>query len=904
MNSMKDKSIQARKDLKIDLLKNIKTTKEFDLYSHMKSNIKNNSTVCEIHDSDFTTYCIPCRRAICEVCRDSYHTTHLFVDKNEIKDNNRYLIQLIFEDIEKKIVETDIFSQPKRTLLDVQNKINKEFDLIVEKAIELKVRRLKELESVFGIQTNDSKKLFTYIKKTKDCILTFLDSQKNFYCLKENEDTDNFSFLSLYDIVNESDLFTKEYHDLVNNIKIQFKKYETLVNNKYCTKIQNVIEECLEEQKKLEVYTSNMIVLDRENNEGIQMDNNLNFGSNKNNIKNISSSIVNSGNNSNNNLINMQNAVLNNINGLSNNISNSNNTNNNTDYFSNNATNNNSNMNSKNISSKKLPVSTTSEDFKNSLAFSYERLGEDLYEPLRNKLMQIVEHNETFKMNVHDSFKKTGSLIEIEKMLKIYEDKTSKRVQYNSQVNQVKISQSKGSGLTRSKNTLKISSVGTPEKKREIEDTKNKFDIQSKKVESIKEEDEDKQNERLEEDSQISFNNKDEQIDVGISKNKKLFENKELLRLNNMFKPKQKQAKAEKHIIQSLPTKKEESLENDEKFKNKLVDILKENQKLSEMIKCRDDCNLRITIIRKFYSYSILEFIRKNFYIANKNQSSHILFSKQSENSPHSQDSVKVFEGTSDIQIYDRDKRKIIRKTIKIDKRKFGTSVFHNGCRTFYCMDKLYISGGKDFSGEKCSFWSYDLKESKLEKLVDMNNNRSYHTMVYHENLRSLMVFGGENNTTCEMYDFYLNLWNPLPDMNFPRANVLIYLDKVGTFGYALCGITGSITNPSYSDEIELLDLVDMNQGWAIVDYNNKSNVDLRMNENRIYPLTDDKLLIYGAFESRTINKVYCIFDLRTFILRVVDEEELGDFKIQSILNPTKTMEKALAKNGLTNSKY
>lgn len=115
-------------------------------------------------------------------------------------------------------------------------------------------------------------------------------------------------------------------------------------------------------------------------------------------------------------------------------------------------------------------------------------------------------------------------------------------------------------------------------------------------------------------------------------------------------------------------------------------------------------------------------------------------------------------------------------------------------------MDKLYISGGKDTSGDKKAFWAYDLKQDKLEKLVDMTHARSFHTMVYHENLRSLMVFGGENNNTCEMYDFYLNLWNPLPEMNFKRANVLIHLDKVGTFGYALCGISSSITNPTYSD--------------------------------------------------------------------------------------------------------
>ena len=110
-------------------------------------------------------------------------------------------------------------------------------------------------------------------------------------------------------------------------------------------------------------------------------------------------------------------------------------------------------------------------------------------------------------------------------------------------------------------------------------------------------------------------------------------------------------------------------------------------------------------------------------------------------------------------------------------------------------MDKLYITGGKDNKGDKKAFWCYDIKEGKLEKLVDMAHARSFHTIVYHENLRSLMLFGGENNANCEMYDFFLNKWNPLPELRFPRANILIYLDKVGTFGYAICGIVGNILN-------------------------------------------------------------------------------------------------------------
>lgn len=803
-----------------------KTTPDFDLYSHLKSNIKNNMDICEIHDSKLTTYCIGCRRPICEVCRDSFHSSHQFIEKKDFLDESKTIIEMVFKDLEKRLDETEIFVQPKRTLVEVQAKVSKEFDHMIERLNELKIRRLRELEGVFGIQTHEAMKVNRYMKKTKDLLVDFIEQNKNFYCFNDIEDTDNFSFLTIYDFLNETDIITKGYLDTITNIKNQFRRYETLINNKYCQKIQASIDECLEEQKKLEVANSNMLVLETPScnsaSELTQTKVKRKFNSGK--------------------------------------------------------------------------VVDCQDEFKNSLAYCYDKLSEDNYESLRAKLKQVEDHIDEFRNNIFESFKKNGTLIEIEKMLKIYEEKTSKRVQYNSQVNSVKMSNSKGSGLSRSKQSLKLVTVKSPDKPKQLDEIKGALALNL--VSSIKEEDE---NHKDNDDSQVSFENKDEQIDVGISKNKKLFENKELLRINNMFKPKQKPQKKENNSnrIQYLPNKADESADG-EKYKNKLAEILKENKKLLDMIKSKNDCNMKIPTIKKFFSYSILEFIRKNFYKSYKGQASEMIFSNELEKNAHSDDIVKVFEGTNEIQIYDRTMRKIIRKPVKIDKKKFGTTVFPNGCRTYYCIDKLYVSGGKDINGEKKSFWSYNVKDDKLEKLIDMNTARSFHTMVYHENLRSLMVFGGENNQTCEMYDFYLNLWSPLPDMNFKRANVQIYLDKVGTFGYALCGITGSITNPSYSDQIELLDLVDMNHGWAIVDYNNKSNVDLKMNENKVYPLTDDKLLIYGANENRSINKVYCIFDLRTFIMQTIDEEELGDFKIHSILNPTKSLEKAFNKTGLS----
>lgn len=814
-----------------DPLKNsVKPSPDFDLYSHLKSNIKNCSSLCEIHDSKLTTYCIPCRKSICEVCRDSFHASHIHMEKKDVCIESKRVIDSVFNDLDKTIAETELFLKPENILKDVQAKVNREFDLMAERLDELKSRRLKELENVFGISTYEAKQLLSYMKNTKELLLNFLENQNDFFCCDESDDFDNFTFLTYYDVVNECDATTKEYLEIISSIKNQFRRYETLVHNKYSHRIQVAIDDCLEEQKKLEVVNSNLIILETPSG-NLHGDGKQGRKTNQNN-------------------------------------------------------------------SSKLHYQ---DDFKNSLAYSYDRLGEDLYEQLRNKIIQIEEHIEEFKASIYDSFKKTGSLVEIEKMLKIYEDKTSKRIQYNSQVNSVKISQSKGSGLSRSKQSLKLAVINSPEKERTHETRANHI---SQAVNIIKEEDEDH---KIEDEDSHVFGHKD-LIDVGLSKNKKLHENKELLKITNMFKPKPKlsfKAETSANKFQYLPLKKEDNNINnnhpcsEDKFKSsKLVEILKENQRISETIKSKNDCNLKISTIKRFYSFSVLEFIRKRFYRGNnKHQSSHILFCEKSEKSTNANDIIKIFEGTCDIQIFDRVQRKIVRRAVKLDKKKLGTNVFPNGCRTYYSAGKLYISGGKDISGDKNLFWSYCLKEDKIEKLISMAHPRSFHTMVYHENLRSLLVFGGENNNTCEMYDFYLNLWSPLPNLNIPRANLQIYMDKVATFGYALCGIIGPITNPTYSDQIELLDLVDMNQGWAIINYKNKSNVDLRANESRIYSLTEDKLLIYGANESRCINKIYCIFDLRTFIMRAVDEEELGDFKINSILTPTKTLERAFNKS-------
>ena len=802
----------------LNIYKDFKPYPEFDLYTHLKSNIKNTSDACSIHDSDLATYCFICRSSVCDVCKNSYHTSHICANKKEVVLNCKSISNYNLNLLENIIKETEMYIQPKKTIEYIKNKVIREFDLIMQKLINLKYKKLEEIENILKIQTIEVSKISSFIKLTNENINEYLNNTSNFYCFNEIKDTDNFVFLSIYDFLSESISIKNNYIDIIDNLKKQLLEFESNFDNKLFEKIEVVIDECNEEQDKIN------------NNSKYPIENNV--STNKTLIKLSTNFNINKNNTL---LINKPNKYQ--------------------------------------------------ETCKNILSINFKKLSEDQFEKLRKKLNDINNFILDFKNNVYSSYKKHGSLNEIKKILTLYEEKTSKRIQYNNLAKSIDISQSKNCGLTRSKQNLNLSNIST-----KINKNISFSNYKAKNI--INEEDEDEnENKIYNNTSEMSYKYSDENLEVEINKNKMLFNNKNLLKINNMFKPKQKNnvktSCNTSNKINSLPTKKaviSGNLNNNSKLY--CLEGLKENIKVSDIIKNKDNCNLKIPTINRYYSFSILEFIRNNFYKSSKHNDdgTFSIFNTETKNNISNIDHVKVIEGSNEIHIYKKIYKKLIKKNIPIDKKTYGTDIFYNGCRTFFSNEKLYISGGKDTLGDKKIFWMYDIKKDKLEKLNDMLNARSFHSFFYHENLRSLIVFGGENNSTCEMYDFYLNSWSMLPNMNYPRANVQVYIDKVGTFAYAICGILGSITSPLYSDNIEILDLVDVNNGWAIVDYNNKSNVDLKMNENILYPLTDDKLLIYGASENRNINKVYCIFDIRTFILQTINEDELGHIKIINTL--------------------
>lgn len=873
----------------------------FDLYTHMKVNMKCSSLNCEIHDSDFTFYCFTCRRPVCEICKESFHSSH----SKQIKKLINYSVEnleKIYGELEENLRSTRILVNPEDYRKELKNKIVNEFEEIEELILGLKKRKLQEIDMVFN-EAKGSKTLNKLVKESKKQIVDYFNKYNDTYYSNEVKDEDNSIFLQTYDLYNMGMQAANHYNNIIKNIREYYDNYEKGTGFKY-QGIKNEIEKSLEEERKNEILANNLSMF--------EISTSSDIGNSK-----LESNKIASKKDDKDNL----------------------------------------NLNNFNFSNQEI--------FKKQVSYNFERLNDDMFKDLRERISKTSEFIEAFKKTTFESFKKHGSLVDIEKTVKMFDEKTNKRTNFikgkaklNFSPSQAKAYSTSGvipsHGMTRSKNILApakrdssksteknenaqknsadkstniskqndqvVNNNSSPEKNTpQIKHfvgtpTKNKDGKnlgKDSKLECLKEAEDEEYSENVEDNQSYENENAAEDKDDDDDSNSHSFQkdeedsvklengygiekkySKAELKLARMFKPKKKKIKTPIKCNNNLKKEgsviEEKVVESKYKVNNKLQELIKENQKLCTLIRKKEDVTLGIPLIRRYYSYMVLEFIRKNFFKLNSfgGHSQNILEDTNQHEEELIKDSIKLFEGTNEIQIYCREKRKLIKKSILMDKKHFGMTCFPSGSRTFYTKDRVYITGGKDCNQEYKLFMFYSIKENKLYRLSDMNHARSYHTMVYHENLKSILVFGGENNKTCEMFDFFLGTWAEIPELNLPRANISIFIDKIGTFAYAFCGIVGSIANGQNSDAIELLDLVDMNQGWAKVEYYNKANVDFKFSSTGVYPLTDDKILIYGAAESRKMKKCFVIFNLRTFDVTKVDKDLLENLRMNSFKNP------------------
>ena len=328
----------------------------------------------------------------------------------------------------------------------------------------------------------------------------------------------------------------------------------------------------------------------------------------------------------------------------------------------------------------------------------------------------------------------------------------------------------------------------------------------------------------------------------------------------------------------------------DHLFSQRKTDLIKgeENNTIfpEKQIRDKNDITLDNQIINKYFSHILTDIYDQYFRMPTiELQSSHAdLKLKSSENNEDQSNYAKVIECTDKIMIFDKKASKLIKKKINLQKNPHGYTKFPLGCRWIFVGEKLYITGGKDEFMEYPICLIYDRKNDKIKRIMDMQNPRSYHTMVFNEVFETMMVIGGEENATVEIFDPLTNRWIVLPELNIPRAIPLFYFDEGRGNMYVLFGIEGNYLNSIYTDAIEVLDLTEIKTGWMKINYDNKARMDFKCHLN-IYRLNDYLLLIYGAIESRRNKRNACVYHLIKAEMNLINKKILDELRNEAKTN-------------------
>lgn len=260
---------------------------------------------------------------------------------------------------------------------------------------------------------------------------------------------------------------------------------------------------------------------------------------------------------------------------------------------------------------------------------------------------------------------------------------------------------------------------------------------------------------------------------------------------------------------------------------------------------------------------------------------------------------VKIIAGTDELIIYDKLNSETKRLKIDLKKEVLGFDKFLHGCRSVIMDSKIYIAGGKDDQSQYNSFIEYDFKTYEIICLPNMLFARAYFNLLYSSHFKRIYSIGGEQNKSCEYYDLYTKKWTKLPDLNYPRSYINCYFMKKEIdhnthnlnlkikekrfYLYSLFGIKSEITRSEFTDSVEVLEIDKdgdpIEFGWKKVEFDNRSDLDLRNNYARIVPIEQEKLIIVGNCISRYNEKSFAYYDISKGIIQKLNSQMIYGIK-------------------------
>ena len=236
----------------------------FNLYRHIKENLRNKDKLCKDKLTKDSFYCIDCKISTCKKCLLFHvHNGHTLIPKYLYYEPNKTIFNDAFNEIDSLFIQNPDYLDNNKLKEELKKTVTNSINKITKRLNEIKNKKLKELDKLFENTDGFIDNLKEKENQIKNDIEKYLEKQKDFYYIniineneelnKENEinndpdfdllknlkkkthkdygmtqsnnDTYNSTFLISYDLFKNASYINSEICKLLNDINANKEKY-------------------------------------------------------------------------------------------------------------------------------------------------------------------------------------------------------------------------------------------------------------------------------------------------------------------------------------------------------------------------------------------------------------------------------------------------------------------------------------------------------------------------------------------------------------------------------------------------------------------------------------------------------------------------------------------------------
>ena len=249
----------------------------FNLYKHVKENLRNKEKLCKDKLTKESYYCMDCKISTCKKCINyNIHKNHNLIPKYLYYNYDENFINSHFNSLNSAL-EGELLEIDNQKLKEqLKSLIIKNFDNLIQQLTEIKIKKLKEIEKLFENTDGCISLLKEKEKNIKDYLKNYFNKEKDFYniIIEEEINTKESSEINAY--IQDLDLIKNFKFDEINNYNygnnkdsfniIFLTNYDLIENINFVNKeIRKLISDIIENKNKyIKIFENNIKLINND----------------------------------------------------------------------------------------------------------------------------------------------------------------------------------------------------------------------------------------------------------------------------------------------------------------------------------------------------------------------------------------------------------------------------------------------------------------------------------------------------------------------------------------------------------------------------------------------------------------------------------------------------------------